>query len=545
MKRTILFFSFIGCWIVMFSQNQICVDCNSSSSESGTSSSPYHTIQKAVNNAVSGDVIKVAKGIYSEAVKIKNKKVQLLGGFAGNGDFSSANPQTNKTTIKGTSDAPCILVSITSDISGLLIINGFTICEGERGIELADGWSQFMDNVKIENNIIENNGNVSKVGGGIGIGGGNITIQNNTIRNNKAKRGAAIGRTNRMDNFSIADNLIQDNTSYDDHAGGLDIHGTGTVTRNIFERNRAAEGLGYGWGGAILITNEGYPDRLITLSHNIYRNNHAPDHGGAVFVDDEAHVRMEHELFYNNTCNKSGSAIYVDIAGDAGPPSTLYMSNCTVYGNSATNGAAMFVEGSIAQVENCIFWNNGNDFETVYKGQAAVLTVNYTLTQQGFAGTGNFSSDPLFANPSNGDFHLKSKGGRFLNGEWVNDDVTSPAIDAGNPSSPFSNEPTPNGSRINLGYYGNTAEASKSADVGIEELSLESGALKIYPNPTTGELKIKNYELKIENIEIFDVYGRQIFNFQFSTFNSIDVSGLPTGVYFVRVGNRMAKFVKQ
>ena len=32
-------------------------------------------------------------------------------------------------------------------------------------------------------------------------------------------------------------------------------------------------------------------------------------------------------------------------------------------------------------------------------------------------------------------------------------------VDTGDPASPFSNEPRPNGARVNLGYYGNTTDA--------------------------------------------------------------------------------------
>lgn len=57
-------------------------------------------------------------------------------------------------------------------------------------------------------------------------------------------------------------------------------------------------------------------------------------------------------------------------------------------------------------------------------------------------------SDPLFVDSANGDFHLK-------NG--------SPCIDAGNPTDDYSKEPAPNGGRINMGAYGNTAEATKTS----------------------------------------------------------------------------------
>ena len=76
----------------------------------------------------------------------------------------------------------------------------------------------------------------------------------------------------------------------------------------------------------------------------------------------------------------------------------------------------------------------------------------------------SISTDPLFADPSAGDFHLKSKAGRWSPKlrKWVQDDISSPCIDAGDPTSSFSDEPLPNGGRVNMGAYGNTAEASKS-----------------------------------------------------------------------------------
>lgn len=73
------------------------------------------------------------------------------------------------------------------------------------------------------------------------------------------------------------------------------------------------------------------------------------------------------------------------------------------------------------------------------------------------------TGDSLFADATSGDYHLKSAAGRWNGSTWVTDAVTSPCIDAGDPASAYSNEPTPNGGRINLGCYGNTAEASKSA----------------------------------------------------------------------------------
>ena len=564
--------TFLGTLIVLglsvngsVAQKQICVDGSSSATESGTPSNPYKTIQKAVDLASNGDIIKVAKGTYSEAVQISEKKVQLLGGFAGGGDFNTANPQANPTIIDGTSAAPCIKVKIVNAaISGSLKISGFTISNGQRGIELDnDGWSEHLDDIIIENNIIEDNGlpNTSQHGGGIGLTGTNVTIQNNIIRNNQSGRGAAISSWNTPPvNFLIANNHIENNIGYDDHAGGINIVGTGTVTGNIFDGNVAAKNYTYGWGGAIVIF---CPSTTVTtdvtLSYNTYRNNSAPSRGGAVFVDDRAAVRMEHELLYNNkTTDASGSAIYVDADWEDNP-SVLDMKNCTVYGNTtdAYNGAAVFVQGSTTHIENCIFWNNGKDFEIM---DGSTLTVNYTLSEQGFTGTGNIQSDPLFADTANGDFHVKSKYGRFnpATGQFVNDEVHSPAIDAGNPTSDYSNEPQPNGGRVNLGRYGNTVEASKSKSTGIEDMC-NTASIQIYPNPTTGQLIINNEQLTIKNVEIYDVVGKKLVShFTFGSVSGlvqvaephnshikIDISHLSSGIYFVTLATEREKVVKK
>jgi hypothetical protein len=73
-------------------------------------------------------------------------------------------------------------------------------------------------------------------------------------------------------------------------------------------------------------------------------------------------------------------------------------------------------------------------------------------------------SDPLFADPNNGDYHLKSQRGRYwpAHNIWVLDDVTSPCIDAGDPTIEPSEERMPNGGRLNMGAYGGTAYASMS-----------------------------------------------------------------------------------
>ncbi len=120
---------------------------------------------------------------------------------------------------------------------------------------------------------------------------------------------------------------------------------------------------------------------------------------------------------------------------------------------------------------------------TPYNGTSG-LTVSYTdfygNSFSALSGTGNMAVDPKFANQSGGDYHLKSTAGRWSGTAWVKDTEDSPCLDKGDPASSYANEPAPNGGRINIGGYGNTAEASKSPTGGTTP-SYDNRLLERYP----------------------------------------------------------------
>ena len=93
---------------------------------------------------------------------------------------------------------------------------------------------------------------------------------------------------------------------------------------------------------------------------------------------------------------------------------------------------------------NCFYSNTGG---------------NYVGVQ---ASPSDIAADPQYADRSKQDYHLKSKAGRWDGKAWANDSISSPCIDAGDPSLDYSNEPKPNGNRINIGPDGNTKYASKT-----------------------------------------------------------------------------------
>jgi len=150
------------------------------------------------------------------------------------------------------------------------------------------------------------------------------------------------------------------------------------------------------------------------------------------------------------------------------------ITNCTIVQNGEFG-----ISGIAPVAENCIVYYNGLDAGLAQIDGEAI--VSYSDVQGGWPGQGNIDAEPCFAelgywNPGSlpddlsddfwvpGNYHLCSQSGRwdFAARDWVQDIITSPCIDAGNPDSDYSAEPAFNGARINMGAHGGTPQASKS-----------------------------------------------------------------------------------
>jgi hypothetical protein len=454
------------------------VDHNNAGSENGTALRPYRTIQGAINNAGSGDTIKVAQGTYIESVGLPwLTGALLLGGFKGGssadyaanlpGDFvtRSTDHETLVTTIQSPdrSTLPAVILENWSPPNALTYaVDGFTLTGGSNGIKaVGKGPIDFF----ISQNLIKDNGALvagpEALGGGIWANGLNIVILNNRIANNKSGFGGGILATSGSNSFLVQGNLIENNEGGGDIGGGAAVsqdnqgQGTALFTWNIVRGNRANLLLNYGTGGGLHAG--GGP---LELSHNTYTDNEAHDVGGGILIADGTLAVMRHELIYKNrtTHDSSGAGIYVQ------PNAGVTMDHCTVAGNTSpsTEGNGLKVrEQTVMQVSNSIIWGNSGDQLYIYPG--AAFTMTYSDSQP-YPGVGNLSVDPLFAAPATDDYHLKSVRGRWVPAlaQWVTDKVHSPCIDKGNPVAAFDQEPVPNRSRANMGVYGNTPEASKS-----------------------------------------------------------------------------------
>ena len=175
---------------------------------------------------------------------------------------------------------------------------------------------------------------------------------------------------------------------------------------------------------------------------------------------------------------------------------TVDVRNCTFAYNIVADGAAVNAYRGTIRVRNSIFWQNvatqpaqhGCDLITTSadgscsasyclfaeKGAACYSRYNGLGTLDVTAETCH-EADPCFVtdawNPETDeatdiDLHLLSGAGYRKNGDetwYLSEGVQSPAIDAGDPDDSVGDEPNPNGGVINLGVYGGTASASKTA----------------------------------------------------------------------------------
>ena len=142
-------------------------------------------------------------------------------------------------------------------------------------------------------------------------------------------------------------------------------------------------------------------------------------------------------------------------------------------------------------------------------------------------------------------------------------DITG--LDMINPEILVINE---NDSIVNIVYE--VTEEGINNVTGIISCTEEDSQIKIYPNPVKNQLRITNYafldqreKLREGDYTIFNVAG-QIVGSGFKPdhndhkpdqksdhkpdYNSeitIDVSHLPNGIYFIKIGNQVGKFVKK
>ncbi len=398
--------------------------------EDGSAEYPFDAIQEAIDAAVPGDIVMILEGIYAGE---GNRDLDFKG---------------KAITVR--SEDPNELGLVVIDCRG-------SVDEPHRGF--------IFQNYEMPSSVLDG---ITVRGGYHGRGGGiyckdcaRPTITNCTFDLNSASLGGAIYNQNAGP--TLIDCTFSRNTS---DAGAIYNYGElATCSPALSDCDFYANTAIYN-GGAMY--NLGQYAQPVLTNCTFTWNSASTGGGGAIRNNVSAGVTLTNCLFAKNSAEMFGSAIRCSNGSSA----TLI--NCTLSDNSAPNGNALactlddgrLKSPCIIDILNCILWNGGGE---IYNKDSSTITVAYSNVEGGdgnapWPGEGNINADPLFADPAGGDYHLKSQAGRWdpKSQTWQLDEVTSPCIDAGDPSTLVDLEPSPNGNIINIGAYGGTSEASKS-----------------------------------------------------------------------------------
>jgi len=332
--------------------------------------------------------------------------------------------------------------------------------------------------------------NSAYLGGGMCNNNSDPTLINCIFRANSVDRNGG-GMDNSYSSPTLSNCTFIANSAY--NGGGMvnSIESSPILTNCTFSGNSADSGGG--------IYN--YYHTNPTLNNCTFSENSADENGGGMYNHENSDTTLNDCIFIRNSCGNGGGGIWNSMSDPklfnctfssnhanfgggmvSGFESKPILTNCTFSDNHAAFGGGIsnFTEDGNPILTNCILWSNTL---TQLAGDIVAL---YSDVQGGWIGQGNIDIDPLFAKPGywadvnypnivletngpnavwvDGDYHLKSQAGRWdpVSESWVQDDVTSPCIDAGDPNSDWGEEPWPHGERINMGAYGGTAEASMS-----------------------------------------------------------------------------------
>jgi len=234
--------------------------------------------------------------------------------------------------------------------------------------------------------------------------------------------------------LQASDSIFQDNESWN-YGGG--IYASNAVVRiysdfmefstnflplSMFIGNTATNG--YDNGGGIYVRDSS----LLSVSDTMFISNFANSYGGGAYSYGYSTCEFINTVFVNNEAGNGGGGLYGSLVSD------IVLLECTI-ANNTTQG--IYGTNPIT-LTNCIVWGNaGAQLTGVHPHN-----VHYSDIEGGHAGVSNINENPLFVNPSAGDYSLSAG---------------SPCVDAGYPLAQITNDcvgvPRPYDSGWDMGCY--------------------------------------------------------------------------------------------
>jgi len=449
--KEILFFLILFSYISYSATYYVATTGNDSAT--GTSSSPWKTIQKAANTVVAGDTVIVQSGTYNERVTFS----------AGHGGTSG-----KMVTFKAEPRRTVTMQGFDTTNANYLRIEGFNITYsgGGSGVNINSNYVEVVDNYFYD---VKYNG---VAGSGVGKSD-NIYIANNKMYHcNKGI--VASGK-----NWTVENNEVERLFDYGNDCDYSRFFGENIIFRkNYFHGTLQSEiGSSHVDGFQTYAVNPGEYAKNITMENNII----VDFHQGLMAAgknNSHSNITFNRNIFIIKGWSSGAWGICAE-----GIKNISVVNN--VFCGPLIHGVGFRVLSGITTtgvIKNNIFYNAGSNY---WAEAGCTMDSGYNLlyTTSGTINASNYPKDlvnidPKFVDITKDDFHLQSG---------------SPCIDAGDPTFPV---PPCGGKRIDIGAY----EYGCPDDFGFGGGSGSSAdRILVYPNPVDFSKSFNN-TVKLSNL---------------------------------------------
>ena len=296
----------------------------------------FSTIQGAVDDAASGDVIDVGPGTYFENVRIDRISLTLIGTGA------------DLTTVDGQFRGSVFTLGLGTfggNATPRVSLIGMTITHGQApsggGILVS---AAVLD---LESSVVASN-RATEDGGGIEIDSPGIStsrIVNSTIVHNRCRGSGGGIQIGPEANLSLINSTISRNSA-SSRGGGLHAHGAShtMIVGSNFTDNSAGD------GGAIY-REGGLPSASLTISKSAIAGNVALSDGGGVFVAVGFHVlplAIDHSTIARNVAGRDGGGFI----GSASLDTVVVVQNTAKRLGGGILGGVQVVKNSVIIAQN-------------------------------------------------------------------------------------------------------------------------------------------------------------------------------------------------
>ena len=375
-------------YLLLHSSVLLAADISISSSDS---------IQTAITNASSGDVLILSSGTYSECLNTSGKNLTVRGDSVSTTTIDGSSCSGNSVEITGGESILFENVSLKNTNGRVFSVDESTLTL--ENVNVSDSGTNSTNgpvvnavnssNVTINNSTFEDNGSSSTSGtvkgGSIYIDDGvNLTINNSTFDDSYAYKGGAIFALN---NSSIVVNGGNFNGNMASYAGGcimldpssMSSQNTLTIQGSTFVNNKTdPSSNSAGSGGTIYV----YRETEINIADTSFTGSSSTSHGGTMFLNGvKDSVVLNNITVLNSSSMGRGGTISAQSDGEQ-KPIDLQISNSTFQNSEAYNyGGAIAIgtalphgsHSSLTVTSSTFLSNSTDNSQDGYGGAIAIF----------------------------------------------------------------------------------------------------------------------------------------------------------------------------